>query len=99
MEKHDGRRGFLKYLFSFLAFGSTSIFSLRIKINEGFKIGKRVELGGLPQASGECGIGRGCAGGGGQCGIGRGCAGGQGDPAPRPRGGGQCGIGAGCAGS
>jgi len=102
MEKHDGRRGFLKYLVSFLAFGITSIFSFRVNKEEGFKIGRRMEPFAPPEASGACGIGRGCAGGGGQCGLGSGCAGGGGQcglGSGCAGGGGQCGIGSGCAGS
>ena len=88
MEKENCRRGFLKYLFSSLAFGITSIFSFRVNKNEGFKIGKMIEPVAPPEASGVCGSGLNCAGGGGVCGSGLNCAGG----------GGVCGSGLNCAG-
>jgi hypothetical protein len=88
MEKDNCRRGFLKYLFSFLAFGIASIFSFRISKNEGFKIGKRIEPVAPPEASGMCGAVGSCAGGGGMCGAVGSCGGG----------GGMCGAVGSCAG-
>ena len=88
MEENIGRRNFLKYLFSSFIFAVTSILSFRFNKDEGFKIGKRIDSLGPPEASGMCGAGLNCAGGGGMCGAGLNCAGG----------GGMCGAGLNCAG-
>jgi hypothetical protein len=76
MEKEKNeRRSFLKYLLSLVAFGLTFFFSF--KKDQGFKIGKlKMNSSGTSEASGQCGIGWGCGGGGGQCGMGLGCGGG-----------------------
>jgi hypothetical protein len=86
-KENNERRSFLKYLLSFIAFALPFFFSF--KKEEGFKIGKfKVNSLGPSEASGVCGYGMGCAGGGGQCGYGMNCAGG----------GGVCGYGMNCAG-
>ena len=99
MEWNDQRRGFLKYVFSSIAFTVTSIFSFKIKKYEGFKIGRRSYPYGPSAASGQCGTSNSCTGergdsyippnGGGQCGASYDCAGG----------GGKCGGSYDCAGS
>ncbi len=92
-----GRRNFLITLLRLGVFGIASI--VGFKKDEGFHLGKMQDYRlGMTEASGVCGMGMGCAGGGsaqgtGQCGMGMGCAGAGGG-----QGTGQCGMGMGCAG-